>query len=749
MSHAIGGSSPSTRPAHGELWFDVRDFGAKGDNGITDNAGPIQATIDALAAKLNYNVHGPKGVVYVPSALGAYVVSKTIWVDCPNLEIRGDGWGSQVQMNGSAKHTVFQFGVRRTEATVVNGATVPLNINSSNRPDLFGKLDATAAPSAGTMWGIRTNSNSFVQIQASPLSAGVQSSAGTYYSDYWTETTKLTIEFCVEPPDGQQFPTGQPLIALGSIFYQPSPITISIRNDPNSIWITFRTSDFGPNNNAGARCFEFSTAGATRPYRIAVQIDLDNALCAAFVNGAQVGFTSTINLTSTGQFPFVPNSGLRFQQNDYFPLLIGAQGPRGPLFSSSTGIDLRLYGLRFSNNLRYQNNGVGNPQKRADSPSSAITDSYAYFGNDANTIGFLKLTDNPTNAGRVVSVQHGNTLANGGVGSGIFLHAPNSGGIIGNAVRFLAIGAGNGHGQAISIGGVLEMEIENVKAVYGFQGIGSLNSYANYYVHLKDCWLSGYDSAYYGAYQLMTAQNIYCESSGRATVRFLGSSADWNGTLVAYPAGNAECIFKLHSADYGGNFNVANLTVDFEGSTLGLAAFYCEAHYLTPATSLTLRNIELGTVGPNAALIMLKDLNTQTSGFNPCWLSVDNIQAYTNIYSSAVDVDGPLWHGEMTGVALQGPQFNHRKKWGVNTGILIQDTKYVAPPRTFSWYAGAHALQVRSPADGQFSEWRCTSAGAYGTATPPKWFGLNPINITNNGIATYILNHCYITIVLN
>src|SRR5579883_2915334 len=174
MPPAIGGS---WRPAlaHGSLWVDIRDFGAKADNGVTDNSGPIQAAVDALGAELNQNPHGPKGVVFIPSATLPYVVSKTIWVDHPNIEIRGEGWGSQVAMSPFAKHSVFLFGLRRAESTNVNGTQVPLQIDSTYRPDLFGKLDATAVPSPGIMWGIRTNANSFVQIQASPMSAGIQS----------------------------------------------------------------------------------------------------------------------------------------------------------------------------------------------------------------------------------------------------------------------------------------------------------------------------------------------------------------------------------------------------------------------------------------------------------------------------------------------------------------------------------------------------------------------------------------------
>ena len=145
---------------------------------------------------------------------------------------------------------------------------------------------------------------------------------------------------------------------------------------------------------------------------------------------------------------------------------------------------------------------------------------------------------------------------------------------------------------------------------------------------------------------------------------------------------------------------------------------------------------------------MVKDMGVNGPNFNRCWLSVENLQAYTNTYLAAIDVDGPLWHGEVTGVALNGPPINHRERWGTTTTVAIRDTKNTAPPRQYLWYSGAHVLEVRSPADGQFAEWRCMATGAYGTPTPPQWVGINPLQLTANGLAGYVLNQYYITISL-
>ena len=133
------------------------------------------------------------------------MVNKTIWVDSANIEIRGEGWGSRSDERGlEALRLHIRHPAGRDQPRQRHDRAV--QIDATYRPDLFGKLDASAVPSPGQKWGIRTNGNSFVQFQASPLSAGAASAAGGFNSDYWTETSKLTVEFCIEPPDGQQFP---------------------------------------------------------------------------------------------------------------------------------------------------------------------------------------------------------------------------------------------------------------------------------------------------------------------------------------------------------------------------------------------------------------------------------------------------------------------------------------------------------------------------------------------------------------
>lgn len=739
MPLAIGGSAAPSRPPKGAFWVDVRDYGAIADNGHTDNSGPFQAAIDDLAARLKALTY-PSGVVFIPGATKPYGINKPVYVDQDNITIQGEGTGTVILMAGGC-HSVFIFGVRRVQQALINGNYVPLTIDASNRPDLFGKLDASAAPTPGASWGLRTNGNSFVQFHAGPMSCGVSTAASATYLDNWSETSKLTLEFCIEPPDGKQFLPFTPILGMGG--HNPviaAPFVVSSWDAPNKFSVMFRTSDL---DSTGIRAFNFTLGAATQPFRIALQFDLDNAVLSAFVNGVQIALAEPNNLSPTSNTPFAPGLGLKFAPNEHHPFLIGADGINGT-YNGSTGTDLRVYGLRLSNTIRYQNNGPGQRQVRADTPSTPINDAWAYFGYDSNTVCFLAGADNPATAGRMVSVRNGRAVVDG-LTSGLFIHSVYPINVANNAIRDLTVVCQNGFGQGISIGAVLEMTVEGVKSYGGYHGIGSINTVVSYFLYIYKCNLQGTDSAYYGAFQLMYARDINIESAGRNTIRHLASGSRWDNVLISRGSPVTECAFKACAGDYGGDFILSNWVVDFEGESLTRAAIYCEAHGQTPATGLNLLNVFLGTIGTGKSLVQLKDTSPENPGLHKCWLKVDNLQAYTNDYLGAFDVDGPLWYGEVKGVALDGPRLHHRQKWGAKTNLAIFESKYVAPPRVLPWYGGAHILHVPSPAEGQFAEWRSVDSGAYGTPIPPTWAGLNPVSVSKNGLAGYVLNHAYMT----
>ncbi len=747
MALPIGGSPGVTRTPGGAMQVNVLDFGAKPD-GTTDNQPMIQAAVDALITVLV--AYGPTtfGVVYFPSAALPYYVKSPIWLDNGNITVKGDGPGATfVAMFGGFNHPVFICGLHRT---AMNGLT-PVTIDSTYRPDCFGKLDTSAASATNQKWGLRTNANSFVQFQAGPFAAGQSFPGFVHYSDNWTTMGKFTLETFIEPPAGS-WPAGTPIFSCGEYPDQPSPLCIQISQGTNNCFVMFRTLDQQTGSNNINRSFQFSLTGSG-PWRIAIQIDLQTPSFAVFLNGVQVALTNLVNLGPSDSSPLPVGNNYTFASNDYFPFFIGMTGATGTFQTppASNVPDIRLYGLRFSNTTRYQVNGTGTTQTRLDLPGTAVNDQWAYFTNDAHTIAYLPLTDNPAtlslSASRLVTVFHGNASASPTyLSSGLFMHAYAAIPTNYTVIKDMRIAGIASYGYGVMVGAAQDPLISNCKISGGYYAVGALNMLANYTMRMNDCTLDAWDSPYYGCIQLSWCRNIIFINTGRVAIRHVGCGASWDNVTILAGAPNCEGLFKAHATFAGGGYIVNNLLCDFEGSTMSNAAFYCETHLANPVTSLELKDIALGSTGPTAALIMLKDTGAEITNLRcKSKLYVQNLQTYSPNFTAMVDVDGPLWHGEVDGMTVSGTPLKHRQLWGKNTNVTIHDSRYVGVPRAYSWYPGAHVHDVGSPVDGQFTQWRCIGSGTYGTSTPPTFVGLNPILVNPNAIAGYLANHCYAT----
>lgn len=732
MPLAIGGTTASARPPHGALWVDVRDFGARADGGATDNTGPIQAAIDALAAKLDASVY-QTGVVFVPSGSQAYALNGTLWLDHDRMTMCGEGGGSILSMNGWYGHTALLLGVYRKE-TAPDGS--PRVASAAYRPDAFGKLDASAAPSAGVVAGLRTRGDAFAQFQACPLTCGVTSQAGSTFHDNWGETRRLTVEFMLDKPDGAALPPDTQLLGVGAFDpFEASPFLMKCWYAADRLMFVFKTSDQKDTQNN--RYFSFQRTGGW-PCRIAVVVDLVAQSAYAFVNGVQVATGDPANMS------FGP--GLTFASNEHYPFMLGATGLLGP-YGGSTA-DLTFYGLRVSATARYQNRGVGQPQTRSDQPGTPLNDAWAYFGDDPNTVAWLA-GDDPVSS-RVIHVRNGGAT-HGGHSSGLLIHTtpPHPMGSLG--VRDLKIVGAKGYGQGISIGGGIRVRVDNVDVSGGFQGVGSFNQTANYFLYLRDSLLDGADSGYFGCWNLLKAKDVEFASSGRVTIRSVASAGKWDGVTVQRSTPVTENVVKARAGSYGGAFEFNDILIDYEGDTLqgNGSIFHVEAHAQCVATSLRINSAYVGTVGQNCPVVRLRDTAPEHPGLHKGDCRIDNLQIGTSIHSGIVEVEGPLWHGEVNGKALTGKRFTHKQVYGTTTNVTVRETAFVAPPRDSGWYAGAHVLEVRSPADGQYAEWRCVGTGQYGTPTPPAWAGLNPVPASPSGLAAYVSDCGYMGVTLS
>jgi hypothetical protein len=578
----------------------VQDFGAKGD-GATDDTRALQVALDT-------------GVGYLPA--GTYQVSDSLQVTRDNMVLRGDGWNTQIVSPGWLQHDVLRVGVPGAPPGV------------SHRPDLWGILDATAVGGQAARWGWRTQGDSHIQIEASPLQGG--GCVGHPYGDAWGSTSQVTVDVCL----GGLFPPGSALLGLGVTEYRPSPWVLAVGSLAGEWYLDYRLSDTPRGWNTGRRRLKIPVP-RTPVVRVSLQWDFVAGVLAVWVNRV---------LVARDQFPL----GLRFVLNDYDPFMVGIQDVRR---GGAIPADISLYGLRVGYACRYVVANIGDPQRRLD--GMLLTDGSSYFGyEDSRRVANLGLTDHP-GVGNRVTIEHGEAAPGGrATGSGVFgVVSPRDINVSGCSIRDLALQGGGWWGRALCLGEVYDCKVTNVKATGGYHGIGSYAMGASYYVDVDSCTLQGSDAAYYGFMQLIQGRAITVPASGRTAVRLVGCTGDWHGVRVLGAIGNQESAYRAHGYGYGGNHRVVHLLVDYEGMGFADAPIVVDAHPYVPSTSLVLRDILLGTVGTGVPLVVLHDVGREGPDYHKCFFDAENIQTWSNDYGSVVRVDGPLWRGRVRGVA--------------------------------------------------------------------------------------------------
>ncbi len=733
MALAVGGVTSSRKP-FGLMTIDARDFGVQADG--NDCSAGLQAAVDAaIALAQGHDTINRRVIVHVPSARTNYVLQHPVYLDSDLVGIEGEGQGQTCFAVGqSPQRPGFVLGLPRGSGALRFGLPSGLYgaLDSSHRFDLFGKLDNTGASLPNSRWGIRTKLDSLVQVQCGGLITS------------WPSLRKFTIELCIDSGvGGQAFPGDTQIIGRGN-GYAPAPWILTSQGS-NQLAFAFRTSDqSGPGNPRRGFGFQLNGVG---PFRISLQIDMDLGVAQVYVNGVQV---SAINAT----WP----PGLSLFQDDWRPFFMGHSG------DSETGgngfnADIHFYGFLVASGLRYKDLGVGQPQKCVDSVpflgGSPPNDGFRYAGFarfdtvSGDTLVRFSASESPSSLDRMVTFNEGpgpfdRLLVGYFVNQGAW--ATGGGGIACNSLKSLTV-SGQGFSQLILIGGVLSTSIQDVRAVSGWHGIGSINLGANYPIDLQNCSLSGNDAAYYGYWQIVKAQNIHFEAYNNTIMRLVGCDLSLRDFFAA-SSSSADTFFKFHSSAYGGGYSLCDGWINTEGERLTGAAIHLEMHPYAQ-TYLSLKNLQIGSTG-NAPAIRIRDTASYSanSGLGYGWMSVDNLTVWST--GDLLDIDGSRCFGEVKGIpSFAGTRLVHQKTFGSDCNIVVFESGFVAPPRTLSWYPGAHLLKNERPVDGQFIEWRCVGEGVYGTSQPPVFVGTNPAQFAQNGLAGYVLNHMYITIGLN
>jgi hypothetical protein len=624
---ASGQGPPALRES--SAW-DVRRFGAVGD-GATDCTDAFQRAVDAAA-------RGPTRTVFVPP--GRFLLKRPVFVDSPQVRLTGMGDDSLV-VAGSPFSPALVFGLRRVEKD-------DRAVDARFRPDVFGKLDRSAAPARGQRAGLATQGRVFLMAVAHPVQVGMRTTrTADRHFDYWGEMAQFTLELCVEPPPGTTWPPGAPIVGMGDDPGEPGPWFLTTgSNDGQGLRFVFKTSDIPEGRNEGARAIEFPLAGARPPYRLRVTIDFDAGKAAAWVNERLV--SETVTLHTANDRPWKP--GLRFSTGRArYPFLVGTLG-ESPSPGDTKVTPLNLYGLRVSRTVRGRPSG----------------DAEAYLNADKDTIAYLPLTGVP---GRVIDL-HSGGAADGQPGTAFLIHGDAfSGGIRLNAVTDLQV-----HGSpGVLIGSALAFRMERVRAQDGMVGFGSIPLAASYPVTVRDCEFNGFDAAVSLWRCEVRASGVDFERWGQTALRLHGCSASMQDMMFYFNTEVSESAVDILAGEGWGRYSLRNLNVDSEERGFRRAVVRCEASAWTQGM-LEISGLEVSKSGKDAAILELIGY-PESAGLRPQRVEAHHLHCYNHDQAAVLRVNDPSWYGHVDVSMMKAPHLDYRGKTGTTSVKLVSERR--------------------------------------------------------------------------
>ena len=589
--------------------LDVRDFGYDGQGDATAAIKATIATARRVAGKDPSRT--PRVTAFLPA--GDYHVSAPINV--PSfVELKGEGGSTRIVMAHG-----------RAFSPIVIGMNLD-GLDPKYRPDLFGVLDATAAPAAGAIRGFRTWADGSLISPGTALShGGFSPTEGRAVADRYFETKQLTVDLAVMAGDGRKFPGGCSVFTLGSDTTGPAS-PIALRTDGPNQWTFVVSTQSARFAEPRTVFFTFSSGDAVGLQRISLQLDMDRGTFAAFANGTQAATTALAQPTMS----LAPGSSLN--ENRFEPFYVN--NPRGGRK------DFTLAGLCVSRTARYRDRGPGTRQARAD--GRAIADRYRYFPSfedDPACIAHLGLAERDPTTRHMVAVGGGQAVGSPAMSAFVLAPGPDSNSAFARVTE-LAVQGNTGYGYGVMMGNNLETHFDGVIAYGGLYGVGNMPFGANYQVYVRDCTLAGSDCGYFGYTSLIDMERVTFPFNGRTALRLVGCNIAARGLFVTRASTPQYAFAMMHWGEYGGLYSFRDVTADNEGDPYTLAGIYCERH--VTGTMLAPENVNLGTLGA-APLIMLK-------GMNPDWAGVAVLDARA-VYGSGsgplVQTDDGQWGGSI------------------------------------------------------------------------------------------------------
>jgi len=439
---------------------------------------------------------------------------------------------------------------------------------ASDRPDLFGVLDTTAAPRPGVRRGWSTAGGRTLQGQFTSANIGPWIDGARTYFD---GAECFTLDVCLVPPVGG-WPPNTPLLGCGR--------SCSV-NDPQPwcLWV-------GPTGYLVLSLRTQRTIGLALPlpasplYRATVEVDLVAGTSAAWLNGVQAP------LLVDGLTP-----GMKMAANTVYPFHVGRQG-----FAVATASEpptpLVLAGLRIGTALRYKPGGVGTKQVVLD--GSPATDAYRYFDrtDQRTTVGYLPLDDPP--AQRWLRWTPGD-----GLDEMVLVMRGGQGG--GKPARLSDLSIWS-RGPAVLLGAVLDWRGVNLRLQSETAAaVGSVPVVMSYPITLRDCTLSGGDAAVSLSQAIVALRDCKIEGQGRDGIRLRGASLDASNLFASFCPPQGRSFLRYLAGGEGDSvIRLDRAVVDYEDRG-PIEALVCSEAEPQHPTLLRITDLSAGLTGVDAA----------------------------------------------------------------------------------------------------------------------------------------------------
>lgn len=582
------------------------------DSGVTDNTASLQARVDAAFAASRADPPDGAARIDLPGRpSGFYGLSSPIYVDGPNLEIRGDGLTTRLGAAGYYAGPLLVPGVRRVADPTVYRP----------RADWLGPtaLDATGQPRRA----LDTNGAAYFVVGAGHALQLGPVAPGGGHPDYWGSASGYTWEFNVRfPGTGALDPDGQPyLVALVDPTAGNTPCPWAFRADQGNFGFALRKAG----QPRGACSTVVITAGPPNPggdYDVCFRHDPVSGNVTAWVNGRPAGCAPA----NIGPGPLDDNDGLN-------AMTIGsATGTIPP--NAGQLVRFQLGGLRVSRGPVYTT--VKGQQARID--GTAVVAATRYFqevrGALVQPVGLLNLDDPPAT--------HFAARGNGLNGVGFIFEVAHAGDYPTTAFRLNGVHL-RSRGQApLVFSNFVKARVTDVKLDGGCsQGLATINTGGNYVLTLRDAQIDATDAAVSVEYMMLHASDIYCNVAGRDTLRARGAVTTWENVFLGDAQPHTRSFFRFPCSAAAAKHVVRNADVDNEsGPPLEAVVVAEQANF--GFTRLTLDNVDASRCEAPAAFVKLLGLG---AAFPPARVHARGLSTFDRRAGTVLRADGTGWGG--------------------------------------------------------------------------------------------------------